>query len=107
MLEEVKAQRPDIGFHVLTNAQHFSRADLERLQRLDHERVLWGVPLYSATPENHDRIVGKPGAFANLEQGLSILMRAGASSNCERSSCNRTGRIFRLWQTTCPPASAF
>jgi His-Xaa-Ser system radical SAM maturase HxsC len=79
MLEEVKAQRPDVGFHILTNAQHFSREDLERLQRLDHERVLWGVPLYSATPENHDRIVGKTGAFATLEQGLSILMRAGAS----------------------------
>lgn len=79
MLEDVNAQRPDIGFHVLTNAQHFSGADLERLQRLDHERVLWGVPLYSAMPETHDQIVGKPGAFASLEQGLSILMRAGAS----------------------------
>ncbi len=79
MLEDVKSRRPDVGFHILTNAQHLSTADLDMLQRLDHERILWGVPLYSATPENHDRIVGKSGAFANLERGLALLMRAGAS----------------------------
>ncbi|SIR38645.1 His-Xaa-Ser system radical SAM maturase HxsC [Rhizobium sp. RU35A] len=79
MLAAVSTSRPDLRFHILTNAQHFAQDDIELLAELGWDRVLWGVPLYSAKPEIHDQIVGKPGAFANLEQGLLTLMRAGAS----------------------------
>lgn len=79
MLSTVTSSRPDLRFHILTNAQHFEPQDTERLVELGWDRILWGVPLYSADPETHDRIVGKPGAFANLERGLATLMRAGAS----------------------------
>ncbi|NTF52975.1 His-Xaa-Ser system radical SAM maturase HxsC [Agrobacterium rhizogenes] len=79
MLEYVTENRPDIGFHILSNGQHFEPSDMVRLTRLGTQRILWGIPLYSATPAVHDRIVGKEGAFALLEGGLTILMRAGAS----------------------------
>ncbi|MGA1834280.1 His-Xaa-Ser system radical SAM maturase HxsC [Rhizobium wenxiniae] len=79
MLSSVIAARPDIRFHILTNAQHLEAKDAEQLAGFGWDRVLWGVPLYSASPEIHDQIVGKEGAFKILEQGLSTLIRAGAS----------------------------
>ncbi|TGQ89027.1 His-Xaa-Ser system radical SAM maturase HxsC [Mesorhizobium sp. M8A.F.Ca.ET.208.01.1.1] len=77
-LGRMLAARPDIDFHVLTNAQHFDRVDLAKLGELNLNRVLWGVPVYSSDPEVHDRIVAKPGAFDKVREGLSILCQAGA-----------------------------
>lgn len=68
--------RPDIGFHVLTNAQHLDDADIPTLAALPHAR--FAVPLYASTPALHDRIVGKPGAFGQALRGIRILMEAGA-----------------------------
>ncbi|WFU50730.1 His-Xaa-Ser system radical SAM maturase HxsC [Sinorhizobium terangae] len=79
MLEAVAAERPDIGFHILTNGQHFEPSDAVRLVGLGSDRILWGVPLYSTNSRTHDLIVGKVGAFNRLERGLTTLMRAGAS----------------------------
>jgi MoaA/NifB/PqqE/SkfB family radical SAM enzyme len=36
------------------------------------------VPLYAASAELHDEIVGKEGAFATLQDGLATLLMAGA-----------------------------
>lgn len=77
LLERVNAKRPDLTFHILTNAQHFTPADLNRLSHPAYERVLWGVPLYSSNPAVHDDIVVKKGAFDRLMDSLSILARAG------------------------------
>lgn len=71
--------RPDLRFHILTNAQHFEADDLTRLDKIGLERVLWGIPLYASDEELHDDIVGKPGAFRRLERNLAFLTRAGAS----------------------------
>ncbi len=76
-LEEVLAIRPDLSFHVLTNGQHFRSEDEHRLRDLPRGRVLWGVPLYSDDPAQHDVIVGKTGAHATLLRSLAILCRAG------------------------------
>ena len=78
MLERVLSARPDLGFHVLTNGQHFEDGDVDRLAQPAYRRVSWGVPLYAAEPELHDRIVGKDGAFELLEAGLARLALAGA-----------------------------
>lgn len=78
-LDRVLKQRPDLSFHVLTNAQHFDVADIPLLTRLRPDRVTWGVPLYSSDPAIHDSIVGKIGAFHNLTAGLAILARSGAT----------------------------
>lgn len=76
-IRRVLQARPDIGFHVLTNAQHLSSDDIGLLSRLSPDAILWGVPLYSAQPAVHDEIVGKPGAFDTLIKSLGLLCRAG------------------------------
>lgn len=78
-LERVSNQRPDLNFHILSNAQHFDAGDIPSLARLPRDRVTWGVPLYSSDPTIHDAIVGKDGAFRNLADGLAILAMAGAA----------------------------
>lgn len=79
MIGRVLADRPDLHFHILTNAQHFVEADIADLQAFPHGSVVWGVPLYSDQPAVHDQIVGKQGAHKRLLQGLAILARSGAS----------------------------
>lgn len=78
MLERVLSRRPDLQFHVLSNAQHFDAADVERLRSPLYRSVSWGIPLYAAEPALHDQIVGKIGAFEQLEHGFAHLMMACA-----------------------------
>lgn len=78
LIENVLGERPDLAFHVLSNAQHFEAVDSERLRNPLFERVLWGIPLYSASPAAHDQIVGKQGAFARLEESFAHLAKGGA-----------------------------
>jgi His-Xaa-Ser system radical SAM maturase HxsC len=78
MIERVLAERRDLEFHVLSNGQHFSGDDIERLRDPVHRRVSWGIPLYAPDPSSHDRIVGKIGAFERLEQSFAALAMAGA-----------------------------
>lgn len=77
-MSEVLADRPDLSFHVLSNAQHLDHNDRTVLTRLSRD-VLWGIPIYASDGATHDRIVGKRGAFPRLLASLSRLARAGAS----------------------------
>lgn len=77
-LQRTIEARPDVQFHILTNGQHFDRADVSALRALDMTRILWGVPCYSSDGAIHDEIVGKPGAFAQLRPNLGLLCEAGA-----------------------------
>lgn len=78
MVERVLEERPDLSFHILTNAQHFEAEDVARLRSPLYRRVSWGIPLYAADPALHDEIVGKRGAFVRLEEGFAHLIMAGA-----------------------------
>jgi His-Xaa-Ser system radical SAM maturase HxsC len=78
LLSFALSMRPDLSFHVLTNAQHFVEGDVEFLASDIGRKILWGVPLYASEPDLHDRLVGKVGAFHQLQRGLSILCRSGA-----------------------------
>ena len=69
-----------VEFHILTNAQHFKKHHLEALSEVS-EYVVWAVPIYSNIPEEHDMIVGKIGAFKNLQNNLVFL--AMSSSRIE------------------------
>lgn len=72
------AKRPDLAFHVLTNAQHFTEDDRRILRTSTLRRaVTWGVPLYADTACLHDIIVGKKGAFDRLMHSLSTLGQSG------------------------------
>lgn len=77
LIEQVIAERPDLSFHVLTNAQHIDQADIERLRGGAFRRVLWGVPLYAPNAELHDQIVGKAGAYDRLLRSLAHMGEAG------------------------------
>jgi His-Xaa-Ser system radical SAM maturase HxsC len=79
LIERVLAARPRMSFHVLTNGQHFEPSDAERLAHSDFRRVQWGIPLYSPAAAEHDLIVGKQGAFEQLEDSLATLASSGAS----------------------------
>lgn len=78
MLERVLEVRPDLSFHVLSNAQHFEREHVARLRNPLYFNVVWGIPLYSANPVIHDNVVGKLGAFERLLESFSWLLLAGA-----------------------------
>jgi His-Xaa-Ser system radical SAM maturase HxsC len=78
MVERVLSARDDLQFHILSNGQHFEREDVERLRQPVWRRVSWGIPLYAPLPDLHDRIVGKEGAFARLEESFVHLLMGGA-----------------------------
>lgn len=78
MLERVLEQRPDLAFHVLSNGQHFIAEDVGRLRNPIYQRVQWGIPIYAALSALHDEIVGKTGAFEQLQESFAHLARAGA-----------------------------
>lgn len=77
-VKEVIELRPDLTFHILSNAQHFHKKDTKLLREIS-SNVLWGIPLYSHIPGVHDEIVGKAGAYNNLMKGLNILFSSGAT----------------------------
>ena len=78
LLEEAASKRPDLSFHILTNAQHFTQNAVDRMRAIHEEiNVLWGIPLYSHRSSNHDKIVGKDGAFEILLNNLFLLGAAG------------------------------
>lgn len=91
-LDRVLNRRPDLSFHVLTNAQHFELSDAAALARLPHDRVTWGVPLYSNDAAVHDAIVGKQGAFDNLTKGLGVLAKSGATLELRTVLMTRNAR---------------
>lgn len=77
LIRSAARDRPDLSFHILTNAQHFREEHVATLREPAFGNVLWGVPIYAADPALHDRLVGKVGAYELLLDGLSILGRAG------------------------------
>lgn len=79
LMSRVLAERSDLRFHVLSNGQHLGEEDCEWLAALPRNQLLWGVPLYAADAELHDRLVGKAGAFERLMSTFALLARSGAS----------------------------
>ncbi|XAZ26201.1 His-Xaa-Ser system radical SAM maturase HxsC (plasmid) [Sinorhizobium sp. B11] len=78
MLLSLSIIRADLRFHILSNGQHFTDEDIETLQTIGTERILWGIPLYARDADRHDTIVAKQGAFERLIESFAILFEAGA-----------------------------
>lgn len=78
LVESTFASRPDVSWHILSNAQHFEMSDVKRLRGQAFKRVTWGIPLYSTDPDVHDAIVAKQGAHTRLEESLALLMNSAA-----------------------------
>lgn len=74
ILGRVSEKRPDLSYHILSNGQHFVPEDRERLAELHRRvRITWGIPLYSHQAKQHDRIVGKEGAYHRVLESLYLL----------------------------------
>ena len=95
IIDRVADRRSDLGYHILTNGQHFSMADRLVLKRL-HGRasIVWGVPLYSHREEAHDEIVGKEGAFRRLLDNLFLL--GSTNAQIELRTVITTLNVFDL-----------
>ena len=76
-VRDVSQFNSNIKFHILSNAQHFTSDSVKLLKEL-REVILWAVPIYGSTPEIHDYIVQKEGAFGTLIGNLNFLFDAGA-----------------------------
>ena len=76
-IKDVIRERPDLMFHILTNAQHFTRDDRETLLEIS-KNVFWGVPLYSHIEKTHDDIVSKDGAYTRLFESFNHLLSSGS-----------------------------
>lgn len=78
LVERTIEARPDVEFHILTNGQHFTSSDLQRLKGPAFRSVIWGIPIYAADGDLHDNIVGKENAYQRLLESFAFLIRAGA-----------------------------
>ena len=76
-LKEVIQDRQDLMIHILSNAQHFTKADRQSLFEISHN-VSWGIPLYSHKEKSHDDIVSKDGAFKKLFENFNHLLSSGS-----------------------------
>ncbi|MDH5731138.1 MAG: His-Xaa-Ser system radical SAM maturase HxsC, partial [Gammaproteobacteria bacterium] len=76
-IDKILAIRPDLQFHILTNAQHFGMEDLSFIKNTKNN-IVWCIPLYSSNPTLHDDIVCKVGAYKQLLKSLNILFVAGS-----------------------------
>ena len=76
-LKEIIEKKNNFTFHILTNAQHFLREDINDLFLLS-KNVTWGIPLYSHQRQSHDDIVSKDGAFDRLFDSFNYLLSSGS-----------------------------
>ena len=74
ILQNTADKRSDLMMHILSNGQHFEDEDMDTLKTIHKDlEVLWGIPLYSHDPSNHDEIVGKEGAFNKVMENFFKL----------------------------------
>ncbi len=76
LLEQLKQELPDTEIHVLTNGRTFAWHQVaQRLAAINHQRVMFGIPLYSDYYQEHDYIVQAKDAFDQTVLGLHNLAR--------------------------------
>jgi len=75
-IDYCKAKLPSTALHILTNGRMFYyRRFAEQLGRIDHPKLMLGIPLYSDVDSEHDYIVQARGAFEETVLGLHHLAR--------------------------------
>ena len=76
LIEIIKHELPETELHILTNGRSFAWNGLtETLGNLNHEKVMFGIPLYSDYYQIHDYIVQAPNAFDQTILGIHNLAR--------------------------------
>lgn len=78
LLEKIADNRPDLSINILSNGQHLSSEDAERLTSIHSKlKVQWGIPIYSSDPDLHNQIVDKPGAFDRAMNAIYLIASTG------------------------------
>jgi His-Xaa-Ser system radical SAM maturase HxsC len=80
LIEACKLHLPRTGLHVLSNGRLFNYLSLcQAVARLEHQDLMFGIPLYSDLPSRHDFVVQAAGAFDQTIRGIMNLKRCGAA----------------------------
>ena len=75
-LEILKENLPDTEIHVLSNGRSFAWLNMaERLAKINYQRLMIGIPLYSDYYQSHDYIVQARDAFSQTVLGIHNLAR--------------------------------
>ncbi len=78
LLDTMKQHLPHTAVHVLSNGRRFSDVAFARaIGNVRHSDVMFGIPLYSDLPEEHDYVVQRRGAFDETVRGILNLKRQG------------------------------
>ena len=76
LLEYIHESYADIPILLLTNGRNFS--DIEFVKNIlsaGHRKILTCIPIYAATSNQHDEIVGVKNAFSQTSRGIYNLYR--------------------------------
>ena len=73
-IHAIRKRMPNANIHLLTNGRRFADKDytIQCAKMVDHHFV-FGIPLHSDNPIDHDRIAGAKGAFFETMKGLHNL----------------------------------
>ena len=73
-IHAIRKKMPNANIHLLTNGRRFADKDytIQFAKMVDHHFV-FGIPLHSDNPIDHDRIAGAKGAFFETMKGLHNL----------------------------------
>lgn len=78
LLALLKQKLPTTAVHVLSNGRRFSQTDFARaVADVAHPDLMFGIPVYSDLPEEHDYVVQAHGAFDETVRGIINLKRDG------------------------------
>ena len=76
LLGALRMHLPTTGLHVLTNGRQFRDTRYVRMiSHLEHPDLMFGIPLYSDLPADHDFVVQARGAFDETIRGFLNLAR--------------------------------
>ena len=76
LLEYIHESYADIPILLLTNGRNFSDIDfVKNILSAGHRKILTCIPIYAATSNQHDEIVGVKNAFSQTSRGIYNLYR--------------------------------
>ena len=79
LLKYAKEALPSTSLHILTNGCAFEDYEyVSEVVQIKHPNLLWGIPLYGATPQQHDYHTQTTGSFNKTMHGLYNLGHANA-----------------------------
>lgn len=92
---------PTTSVHVLSNGRAFADAKFAcAIGEVRHHDLMFGIPLYSDVPEEHDFVVQARGAFDETIRGIMNLKRAGVSVELRfvihAETCRRLAEFARF-----------